>query len=75
MAEDVVEDLVAHILEYVDSGAMVTKFIVLIEGIDSEGTRSVYMSTNEEAKIWDNLGLLNYGIAQEQEGIRRGESR
>lgn len=61
-----VDDLVAEILEVVDSGAMITKFAVLIEGMDSDGSRSIYMSTNHNATTWDNIGLLRYALAREE---------
>ncbi len=65
------EDLVSELIEGLDPGAMVTKFVVVAEGIDTDGVRALYTATHEGAKAWDSIGLLTYALARENAQILR----
>jgi hypothetical protein len=60
------EDLVSQLVDGLDAGAMVTKYVVIAEGIDTNGERAIYLSTNETAMAHDVLGLLEYSIQLER---------
>lgn len=40
---------------------MTGHWVALVESYDEEGHRSVYISSDREAKAWDTMGLLEYG--------------
>jgi hypothetical protein len=50
---------------------MVTRWVVLAEVLSSDGERACYCLTPEDARAWDTLGLLTYGVQIEQAGIIR----
>jgi hypothetical protein len=52
-------------------GAMVTRWVAMVEIIDGEGERAVYALSPSDARAWDSLGLLTYGIHLEQAAIVR----
>lgn len=45
---------------------MVTKWVAIVESIDNDGLRALWLLTDEGAKPWDTLGMLTFGIQQEQ---------
>ncbi len=47
-------------------GVMVNKFVILAEGMDSDGRRAFYSLTNPGATAWDMVGLLQYGLQRQQ---------
>lgn len=59
------QNLISQYVEKLDPGAMVTKFVIIAEGIDSDGDRASYSSTHEDATSWDIMGLLLYGLVRE----------
>lgn len=54
--------LVSQIIEGLDSGAMVTRFVVVAEVMDSDGKRGVWVEHGDTCMAWDYLGLLTYAI-------------
>lgn len=42
------------------------KFALIMEAIDADGSRNLYMATSDGQRAWDTLGLLMYGIQVEQ---------
>ena len=48
------------------SDEMVTRWVALIESVDTDGKRGLFMLANEDAKAWDTLGMLGYAIQCEQ---------
>lgn len=64
-------DHVADLIHGLDPGAMVTKFVVVAEVIDTDGDQCVWVSTHEDARPWDVLGLLGYATALENAAIQR----
>lgn len=63
MQIDSAEDHVAQILEEMNPGCMMTKFILIAEGIDTDGERGVYTVQNDGAMLWDNIGMLEFALA------------
>lgn len=41
-------------------GMMVNRWIVLVETIEQNGDRSVWMQSADDMKIWECLGMLEY---------------
>lgn len=48
------------------SSEMVTRWVAVIEVVDEDGVRAAYAIAPPEAKPWDTLGLLTFGVQQEQ---------
>lgn len=59
---------VADLIRAVDPGAMVQRFVALVEVIDEDGDRAVWCLTPPGAKAWDSLGLLAYAQSIEFAG-------
>lgn len=68
-------DHIADLIQGLDPGAVVTKFVVIAEVIDTDGEQCVWMETNHDANPWDTLGLLAYAKAIETEAMRRAEDQ
>lgn len=66
MISNAAEDLVAEFIQKEEPGAMVTKFVLLVEVIDSEGNRCIIPATDKNSTTWDILGMLHYGILKEE---------
>jgi hypothetical protein len=68
-------DAVIHALSEVAGrhGGMVTKWLACAEVIGEDGERALWLTTNEDAKAWDNLGMLSFMLQREQ--ARLVESR
>jgi hypothetical protein len=71
MDADEVRDRVGDAFSEALSGAgeMVTRWVALVEILDSDGQRAVYALSPPDARAWDSLGLLTYGIHLEQAAI------
>jgi hypothetical protein len=50
-------------------GGFPLNWSVILEGVEKDGTKSVWLLANDAAKSWDTLGLLNYALALEQAAI------
>ena len=50
------------------SGEMVTRWLACAEVIGADGERALWMTTNENATAWDNLGMLTFMLQTEQAG-------
>lgn len=59
------DNLIAQFVQGIDPGAVVTKFVIMAEGFDADGSRASYTSTHDGASPWDTMGLLIYGMARE----------
>ena len=51
-------DQVGEIIENLDPGAFVTRFVLIAEVISEDGRRGVWTSTHDDATRWDLYGLL-----------------
>jgi hypothetical protein len=54
-------------------GEMVTRWVALVEIIDSHGERAVYSMGAPDQRAWDSLGLLDYGIQLERAALLRDD--
>lgn len=54
--------------------SMVTKWVVLVETIDTDGDRGLWTVANEGATPWDSLGLLQHAVHLEQARTFRMEN-
>jgi hypothetical protein len=56
---------VSDLIQQLDPGAMVTRYILLAEVIDADSERAVWAFTAPDATKWDSLGLLEFGRLRE----------
>lgn len=70
MGDDLEQDdtarLVGQIIEGLDPGAFVTKYVVVAEAIDTEGQRAVWSQASDDATRWDTYGLLTEALQTEK---------
>ena len=57
--------LVAQLIEGLDPGAFVTRFVLVAEVIDSQGDRGMWMETQDAAR-WDIYALLTWALEEER---------
>lgn len=60
--------LVAQIIQGLDPGAFVTKFVLVAEVLDTDGNRAVWTETSDDASKWDAYGLLTFALEEERAG-------
>lgn len=68
---EVAMNKVGELLEECDAGAVVVKFVLLVDAMDAEGGRFLYGFTAPGQKRWDSLGLLEYGGVLERQVVVR----
>jgi hypothetical protein len=51
---------VSDLVQQIDPGAMVTRFVLLAEVIDAENDRALWSFVAPRATKWDTLGLLEF---------------
>lgn len=56
----IAEEKVAELVEAADPGALVTKFVLMVEVVDTDNERVLWAFASEGAKAWDTLGLIEY---------------
>lgn len=61
---DIEDDLAAALAEVTakHERSMVTRWVVVVETIDAEGERGVWMVADLQAKAWDTVGLLGHAL-------------
>lgn len=59
---------VADLVQQLDPGAMVTRFVVLAEVMDADSDRALWAFTAPGATKWDTLGLLDFARWREWTG-------
>lgn len=67
-------DAVSGLIQQIDPGSMVTRFLVVAEIINADGDRAVWMAAAPGQNAWDSLGLIDYARAREYAGIAREET-
>lgn len=60
--ESKVLDALSGILREGDEGFMVTKFVAIVEGLDSSGDRTLWTFAGPNVKAWDIEGFLIHGL-------------
>ncbi len=63
-AEQEMHQAIAGVLS--QHGLMVTKWILAVEVLDSEGGRAMEAFTSPDFRAWDSVGLLGYLDARER---------
>ena len=58
-------DLVAELIEGLEPGAMVTRFVLVAEVFDPDGDVCVWRCTHDGSKPWETLGLLEWAATRE----------
>jgi hypothetical protein len=58
--------LVGQLIENLDPGAFVTKWVLIAEVIGTDGERGVWSETHDEASRWDTYGLLTEAMQTEK---------
>lgn len=53
-----------------EQGQMATRWVVLVEVIDAEGERGLWLESPDDMRAWDVLGLLGYAKALEEAKVR-----
>jgi hypothetical protein len=71
--QDNSEQLIGRLIGDIVPGAMVTKFVVVAEIIETDGSRALVISTQDGAKPWDTLGMLQHAVARENGSVARDE--
>jgi hypothetical protein len=56
---------VSDLVQQIDPGSMVTRFILIAEVIGADNDRAVWSFVAPGAKKWDTLGLLDFGRLRE----------
>jgi hypothetical protein len=54
-----------------EEAEMVTRWVVLVETLDKDGDRGLWSLADHDAKPWDTLGMLMFGVQKEQARISR----
>jgi hypothetical protein len=70
---DVALSAISDLLQTIEPGSMVQRFVLLAEIIGADSERSVWMLTPPDAKAWDSLGLLEYAKQVELSATVRGD--
>lgn len=52
---------------------LVTRWVAMVETMDSDGERALWALAPAGAKPWDTLGLLHFGIQIEQGAVNARE--
>ena len=63
-ANDLALDAVSELIQQLQPGSMVQRFVLVVETIDDED-RWLSAFTAPGQKRWDTMGLLQYGLAAE----------
>lgn len=50
-------------------GTMVTRWVGVVEIMDTDGARALLMVGDGETAVWDRLGLLEFGLTRERATI------
>ena len=59
-------DAVSSLIADVEPGAMVQRFVLLVEIIGDDGERAMWTLVPPDAKAWDSLGLIEHARQIEQ---------
>lgn len=68
---DGVREAMANAVSTALPGEMVTRWVAIVETIDDEGVRALWLQAAEGQKSWDTLGLLRYADHLEAASIVR----
>lgn len=58
---DALNTAIADVIQHQEHG-FVTKWIALVESVDEDGVRGLWMCGHEDLKRWDSIGMLHYAL-------------
>lgn len=68
---DVADELGSAVAQVLGKhGQMATRWVVLVELIDAEGERGLWLEAPDDMRSWDTLGLLDYAGSLERAKIQ-----
>ena len=47
-------------------GGFALNWSCIVEAVDADGKKSIWLLANEDARAWDVMGLLQYALTMEQ---------
>ena len=59
------EDLnhaIAEVIQRHEDGGLVTRWVALVETIDTDGKAGLWTMTSDGLKAWDTVGILGHGL-------------
>lgn len=59
------EDLnhaIAEVIQRHENGALVTRWVALIETIDHDGQAGLWTTTSDGLKAWDTVGMVGHAL-------------
>ena len=59
-------DHVAALIEDLEPGSMVLRYVIVAEVLDPSGSRGVWCDSHEDATRWDLYGLLTEALEAER---------
>lgn len=59
-AKATAERAVADLVQQIDPGTMMTKFVLLVECVDTEGRGLWAFAGPSDLKKWESLGMIEY---------------
>jgi hypothetical protein len=48
------------------AGTLVTRWVVVTELIEQDGERAIYVSSSDDSRTWDIIGMLDYALTRER---------
>lgn len=67
--QDAAHVAIGELIQRIDPGVMMTRFVLVAEVIDNDGGRSVWSVEAPGSTSWDVLGLLEYAKAAESVSV------
>ncbi len=52
-----------------NNGDMIVRWVAAIEGIDSDGSRYLWLMADDSSTAWDRLGMYQFALTQEQADV------
>lgn len=70
---DALHAAIAEVVREKEHG-LVTKWIALVESIDEDGERGIWMCASDGIKRWESLGMLQHALTIDQAWAVRAEN-
>jgi hypothetical protein len=51
-------------------GDMVSKWVSIIEGVNPDGERYLWILSDDYSMPWDRIGMLDFALTQERDEVR-----
>lgn len=63
----------SDLIQQIDPGSILTGFVCITEIVDAQGDHAVWSFVTPDAKAWQTIGLLHFGLMREQAGLTNEE--